>query len=139
MTGSVGDVNIEISYGSPKVKGRVIWGGLEQYDEVWRAGANEATTFQNSADIQIEGQSLPAGKYGFFLIPREEGSWTAIFNSVAEQWGAYEYDETKDVLRVDITPAFVEENKEDLDYLIEGDQVILRWAKAVIPMTVTAG
>ncbi len=80
------NATVTINYGQPSVKGRKIFGSLEPYGKVWRAGANEATTFEVDKDVKIEGQSLPAGKYGFFAIP-DEKEWTIIFNKVPNQWG----------------------------------------------------
>ena len=79
-TGKIKDATVTIKYSSPAVKGRTIWGGLEKYDVVWRAGANNATTFETDKDLKVEGKTLPAGKYSFFLLPRASGTWTAIFN-----------------------------------------------------------
>lgn len=64
-TGKIKDATITIAYSSPSVKGRKIWGGLESYDKVWRAGANEATTFETDKNITVQGKPLPAGKYSF--------------------------------------------------------------------------
>src|SRR6478735_7866420 len=66
VTGKIGAATIKINYSSPSVKGRKIWDGLVPYGQVWRSGANEATTFQTDKEIKVEGKSLPAGKYGFF-------------------------------------------------------------------------
>jgi len=99
---TVGVTDVVISYSSPGVKGRKIWGGLVPYDKVWRAGANEATKITFSTDVWIEGKKLPAGSYGFFVIPKEK-EWTIIFNKVADQWGAFEYNESQDALRVNVT------------------------------------
>lgn len=69
--GMVKKTNIAIAYSSPSVKGRKIWGGLVPYDSIWRAGANEATTFETDKAIKVAGKLLPPGKYGFFLLPRK--------------------------------------------------------------------
>jgi tetratricopeptide (TPR) repeat protein len=114
---SVGFTNITINYSAPAAKERTIWGDLVPYGEVWRAGANEATTIEFSTDVKLEGEPLPAGKYAFFLIPTEE-NWIAIFNSATDQWGAYAYDESKDVLRVEIEPRSSRINEERLNYTI---------------------
>ena len=66
---SIGLSNVTISFCRPGVKGRVIWGGLVPYDQVWRTGANEATTIAFSTDVAIEGNKLAAGTYGLFTIP----------------------------------------------------------------------
>ena len=85
---TVGLTDITITYCRPGVKGRVIWGGLVPYDQVWRTGANEATTITFSDEVTIEGTKLPAGTYGLFTIPGKD-EWTVIFNKGAKQWGAY--------------------------------------------------
>ena len=115
---TVGLTNITINYGSPAVNERQIWGALEPYDEVWRAGANEATTMEFSTDIFIENEKLAAGKYSFFIIPKAEGAWTIIFNKVADQWGAYDYDKEQDALRLDITPKFKKSSENRLSFRI---------------------
>ncbi|MFY0654115.1 MAG: DUF2911 domain-containing protein [Cyclobacteriaceae bacterium] len=102
-TGTSNGATITVNYGSPAVKGRKIWGGLEAYDKVWRTGANEATTIQFSKDVNIEGKTIKKGKYALFTIPRE-GDWTVIINAVPNQWGAYKYDESKNVHTFDVTP-----------------------------------
>ena len=92
-----------ISYSSPAVKGRPVWGALVPWDQVWRTGANEATTFKTSTDMQVEGKPLPAGTYALFTIPHQD-RWTVVFNKQAEQWGAFNHDKAADVLSVDVTP-----------------------------------
>ena len=100
---TVGFTNVTIDYSRPGVKGRTIWGGLVPYYVVWRAGANEATKVTFSSDVTINGKKLRAGSYSFFAIPTKE-NWTLIFNNVADQWGAFEYNESEDALRIEVTP-----------------------------------
>ncbi len=138
MKGTAGGAAVTVNYGSPSVKGRTIWGDLEKYGEVWRAGANEATTFEVSQAVTIEGKALPAGRYSLFVIPNESEDWTIIFNKTADQWGAYEYDASKDALRVNVAPVETSESRETLDYLIDGDKVVMRWDKIALPFTVAA-
>lgn len=97
----VGLTDVKIFYGRPGVKGRTIWGKLVPYDAVWRAGANEATKITFSTDVVIEGKKLKKGSYSFFTIPGKK-EWTIIFNKVADQWGAFEYNESQDALRVKV-------------------------------------
>lgn len=124
----VGSTNVTINYSQPSVKGRKIWGGLEAYGKVWRAGANEATTFQIDKDSKINGQTLAAGKYAFFVIPNEEKDWVLIFNKVANQWGAFKYDETQDALRVNVKPVKSSSFNEKLLYTIDSNgKVTLAW------------
>lgn len=134
--GSVDGVSVTLEYGRPKVKGRTIWGGLVPYGKVWRTGADEATTITFGQDVTVEGEKLPAGTYGLFTIPGEEG-WTVIFNQVAQQWGAFKYDSAKDVLRVTVQPR-PHEPVEEMDFVLDGDQVVLRWEKLAVPFTVKA-
>ncbi len=135
-TGKIKDANITIKYSSPSVKGRTIWGGLEKYDVVWRAGANDATTFERDKDIMVEGKKLPAGKYSFFLLPRANGTWTAIFNKEAKQWGAFKYEEAKDQLRVDVKVKALKETQERLIYKIDKKGFALEWDKVSVPVSV---
>jgi len=122
----IGDVPVSINYSSPAVKERVIWGDLVPYGKVWRTGANEATVFETAGDLMINGQKLPAGKYGMFSIPGEK-EWTIIFNSVWDQWGAYKYDPSKDVLRIKASPAKSDAFNERLKFEITDHVVSLLW------------
>jgi hypothetical protein len=137
----VGFTEIQIDYGRPGVKGRKIWGELVPYNRVWRAGANEATVISFSNDVTIEGKNLPAGKYSFFTIPNKD-EWVLIFNRAAEQWGAFEYNESQDALRVTVKQ---QENNfvEWLTYSFSktGDHsavINLKWEKLKVPFKVEA-
>lgn len=133
-SGMIGKANVSINYGSPSVKGRKIWGDLVPYDKVWRAGANEATTFTTDKAIQVEGKTLPAGKYGFFVIPGEK-TWTIIFNKTANQWGAYEYKDKEDALRVTVTPKKSGALHERLSYQVTSTGFSLMWENLEVPVT----
>ena len=133
---TAGVTEITVSYGAPSVRGRTVFGDLEPYGEVWRAGANEATTVTFSTDVEVEDEPLEAGTYGLFAIPGED-EWTFIFNRVADQWGAYNYDEAEDALRVTVeaeeapfreTMAFYFDDYEAEDGEHEVD-VVLHWAE----------
>ena len=100
---TIGITDVNVSYSRPGVKNRKIWGELVPYNKVWRAGADEATKITFSTDVMIEGKKLPAGAYGFFAIPGEN-EWTLIFNKVADQWGAFTYNESEDALRIKVKP-----------------------------------
>lgn len=126
VTGKINGATITINYGSPSVRGRKIWGELVPFDAVWRAGANDATTFETDKDITIEGSKLPAGKYSFFVIPNEKES-VIIFNTEAKQWGAYKYDEKKDQIRVKVKPKTTSSSVEKLVYTINSNDVVLSW------------
>ncbi|WP_348824768.1 DUF2911 domain-containing protein [Flavobacterium aestuarii] len=135
VTGKIKDATITINYGSPSVRGRKIWGELVPFDAVWRAGANDATTFETDKDLIIEGSKLPAGKYSFFIIPNEKET-TIIFNKEAKQWGAYKYDEKKDQLRVKVAPKKASSSVEKLVYVINSNDVVLSWDNWNIGFTV---
>lgn len=98
---TVGFTEVRIDYSRPGVKKREIWGKLVPYDAVWRAGANEATKITFSTDVTVEGKKLKKGAYSLFAIPGKN-DWTIIFNKVADQWGAFEYNESEDALRVKV-------------------------------------
>lgn len=100
---AIGITDVEITYHRPGVKGREIWGGLVPLGEVWRLGANDATTISFSTPVQVEGKDVPAGKYALFAIPGKD-KWTLVLNKKAEQWGAYFYKQEEDVLRFDVKP-----------------------------------
>jgi hypothetical protein len=95
---------VSVDYSQPSVKGRIIGKDLEPMNgQVWRTGANEATVFETSRDIKINGQALPTGKYALFSIRDEDGKWTFIFNKTWKQWGAYEYKKVDNALTVQAT------------------------------------
>lgn len=134
VTGTIGSSTITINYSSPSVKGRKVWGSLVPYDSVWRAGANEATTFETTKDIKVQGKNLPAGKYALFVIPTKS-EWTIIFNKVSNQWGAYSYKKAEDQLRVTASPrkaAF----HERLTYTINKNGFSLFWENTEVPVKV---
>ena len=114
----VGDAHIHIEYSAPSVRGRIIYGGLLAYGEVWQSGAHNATWIETNKDIIINENLLKAGKYGFFTIPNKD-KWTIIFNENWNQHGKDEYDESEDVLRFDLTPKISEEITEQLIYKVE--------------------
>ena len=128
-----GDINgtqVMIDYGAPSVKGRTVWGGLEKYGQVWRAGANENTTVSFDKDVKIGGKTLAAGKYGFFLIPNESGDWVAIFNKKNDAWGSYSYSEAEDAARVMVKPDFDTSVQEELMYAVDKSGIVFAWDKA---------
>ncbi|MDP1830574.1 MAG: DUF2911 domain-containing protein [Geothrix sp.] len=99
----LGISKVDITFARPAVKGRKIWGELVPFGQVWRAGANNATVITFSHAAKAAGQDVPAGTYGFFVIPGEK-TWILILNKKAKQWGAYDYKAEDDVLRWEATP-----------------------------------
>jgi hypothetical protein len=134
-SGKIGTANVVISYSSPSVKGRKIWGALVPFGNVWRSGANEATTFKTDKDINVEGKLLKAGTYGFFTIPGES-SWTIIFNKTSKQWGAFKYAMTEDALRVEVKSKKADAFTEHLVYKITNSGFSLIWENLEVPVGV---
>jgi hypothetical protein len=157
ITQTVGDGKVTIVYHRPNVKARTIWGCettdvvpiannlypcLVPYGQVWRAGANENTTIEFTRDVNINGKPLPAGKYGFHIIPTKT-DWTLIFSSDNDKGGSFSYDEKRDALRVMVRPA-KSPMQETLVYEFENvtpnsTLVNLRWEKVAVPFTVDVG
>lgn len=135
-TATVDGVDVVVEYGRPTVKEREIWGKLVPYGKVWRTGADEATTVSFSGDVTVQGQALAAGTYSLFTIPGE-GEWTVIFNKTAEQWGAYDYDDAQDALRVTAKPQ-ESEHTEALTIDVDGSDLEIRWEKVSVPVTIAA-
>jgi hypothetical protein len=104
----IGITNVTVSYHRPGVKGRLIWGEVVPFDKIWRAGANEATTIEFSTEVTIGDAKVPAGKYSFFILLNEAGKKaTLILNKDADQWGAYNYDQAKDIVRIAVRPEYL--------------------------------
>lgn len=162
----IGPTDVTITYSRPGVKGRKIWGdptpeqaakttgeatlddqftrpkdaAIVPYGHMWRTGANEATMFEVTSDVLINGQKLAAGSYSLHTIPNKD-EWTIVFNGTANQWGSFYYDPAKDTLRVKAKPQMSSENQEWLAFTIDpvaddAAQVNIRWEKMNIPFTV---
>jgi hypothetical protein len=123
-----GGAVVTIDYSQPSVKGRTIGTDLEPMDgKVWRAGANEATVFEVSKNVKIEDSVLPAGKYGLFTISNGD-EWTIIFNKTWNQWGAFNYKEADDALRVKVKATKAKDSAEKLTYTVDKNgKVTLLW------------
>jgi len=113
---------------------------MAPYGHVWRAGANEATLFQVTDDVMINGQPLKAGSYSMHTIPGKD-EWTIVFNNDPGQWGSFSYDAAKDALRVKTKPQAASDSQEWLVYTFDpvmenSATVNLRWEKVRVPFTV---
>ena len=95
----VGLTDITVTYSSPAVRGRVIWGKLVPFGKNWRTGANAATTIRFSRDVKVGGKSVKAGTYSIFTIPAQNGMWTVVLNSNTKTWGNRGYKRSDDVAR----------------------------------------
>ena len=136
VTEQINGSKVTIDYSRPSKKGREIFGGLQAYGKVWRTGANESTWIELSEDVEVQGQKLAAGKYGLFTIPGED-KWTIIFNSKWDGWGAYEYKEANDVLRVSVETSTTDDVVEMFTIDIEksGD-VVMSWDKTQVTFAI---
>ena len=128
---------VSIDYSQPSVKGRTIGKDLEPKDgKVWRTGANEATVFEVSKAVKVEGKDLPAGKYALFTIAKE-GEWTIIFNKKADQWGAYDYKEADDALRVKVKPGKASQFAEKMSFTVDKNGTVsLFWGDTKVDFKV---
>ncbi len=130
-------VNIAINYSSPSLKGRELGVDLAKIGEVWRTGANEATTVEFDKNVLVNGQKLPAGKYSLYSIPGENQT-TFIFNKTWKQWGT-EYDENQDALRIVVDNEENTDNVERLKITAEQDgNIHLAWGNYGLTMNVKA-
>ncbi len=95
---------IKVVYSRPQKKGRKVFGELVKFDKVWRTGADEATEIKLFKDVKMGDKTVKAGTYSLFTIPGEK-EWTIILSSTLDVWGAYTYDESKDVARIKVPAA----------------------------------
>lgn len=109
--------SIKVSYHSPGVRKRIVWGGLVPFGEVWVTGAHDATSIVMPQSFKVGGKTIPAGKYAFFTIPGEK-EWTLIINKNWKQHLASEYDEKDDIVRIKVKPK-KGDHTERLQYFIE--------------------
>lgn len=139
ITQTIGTTMVSINYGRPAVRNREIFGQLVPFNKVWRTGANEATTITFSDDVMIEGEKLKAGTYSLFTIPGKD-KWTLIFNNVPAQWGAFDYDSSKDALRVKVEPKKGIPIEQMMFYFKEitanSATAVFHWDETKVPFTV---
>ena len=133
--GTIGHTKITIKYNAPSVRGRVVFGELEKFGKVWRAGANEATTMEFSKDVKINGEKLKAGKYSFFTTPMEKGDWPFMLNSEPDQWGTYKLEKSKNVIESEAKVTEIEP-VEMLRYGISDGMIHLEWSTTRISFKV---
>jgi hypothetical protein len=131
----------KIVYSQPQKHGREIFGKLVPYGEVWRTGANEATEITVTQDVTFNGTLTKAGTYALFTIPDQE-KWTIILNKDLGQWGAYNYNQKKDVLRFDVPVKSIPNNVVFEPFTIRIDQktdtaeIFLLWDKTQVSFNV---
>ncbi len=117
VKGTIGAAELKITYHSPSVRGRIVWGGLVPFDKVWVTGAHMATTLESNTDFNLNNKMITAGKYALFTIPGKD-KWTVIINKNWQQHLTDEYDSADDIVRMEITPIQLADNQERLRYEI---------------------
>ena len=129
---------IRVIYSRPQLNGRKVFGGLQEYGEVWRLGANEATEIEFFKDVTINNKKIKKGRYTLYAIPLQD-KWTLIINKETDTWGSFRYDSSKDVVRMDL-PVQKNESTEDMTIVFEkapaGANMNMYWdeAKVVLPI-----
>lgn len=135
---SVSSGNISVRYGRPYKKGRDVFGGLEPFGKVWRAGADSATLITFAKDGSFGGKPVKAGTYTLFATP-DKSEWTLILNSQLGQWGAYAYDKNKDkdVLQVKTPVKTLGTPVEQFTIRFDAGNMILEWDKTQVAVPVS--
>ncbi len=129
-----------VIYSRPQKNGRLIFGDLVEYGKVWRLGANEATEIEFFRSVKIGDKKVEKGRYTLYAIPMED-SWTIIVNKDNDTWGAFKYDELKDVVRTTVPIQKLNEGVEALAMTFEksdaGCNLIIAWdnVKASLPIS----
>jgi len=135
-----GGKSLTVDYSSPRAKGRKIYGGLVPYGEVWRAGANAATTFVTTADLMVGGSHVPAGSYTLFAIP-DKDKWTLVISKKTGEWGIPYPGADSDLLRVGMKastlPAGVENFTITLDKSGSGCTLEMDWETTRASVAIT--
>ncbi len=139
--GSIGNLGITINYYSPAVRGRIIWGGLIPFENVWVTGAHRATRIDFNQEVSIGGKTIAAGKYALFTIPGKD-EWTIIINKNWDQHLADDYNQKDDIVRVKVKPETEEPHQERLRYVIEAEgdkdgEIVIYWEKLEISLPVS--
>jgi hypothetical protein len=130
-----------VVYSRPQKDNRIVFGNLVEYNKVWRLGANEATEIEFFKDVSIAGKKITKGRYTIYAIPTET-KWTIILNKDTDSWGAFVYDEKKDVLRTDVSvqnlPAVVDAFSMNFNKTDKGMELFIAWdtISATLPIVV---
>ncbi|MEM9326350.1 MAG: DUF2911 domain-containing protein [Bacteroidota bacterium] len=136
LEASINGLTVVVGYSRPSKKGRKIFGELEPYGEVWRTGANETTWIDFSQDVKVNGQPIAKGRYALFSIPGET-EWTIIFNEKWKDWGAYAYDDKKDVLRIQVPADNQAPETEQFTVAMDSTgQLSLTWDRTRVAFTI---
>ena len=131
---------IKVIYARPAKKGREVFGVLEQFDKVWRLGANESTEIYFDRTVYVGNAKLKAGRYSLFAIPSKD-KWTIIVNKQTDRWGAFSYDEAKDVVRTEVPITKLEKAIEVFSIVFtnapEGANMVMAWDTTQVTLPIT--
>jgi len=134
-----------VVYSRPQKGGRVIFGNLVEYNKVWRLGANEATEIEFFREVKIGGKKIPKGRYTLYALLPDSTQWTVILNKDTDIWGAFKYDEKKDLVRVSVPVQKTAEIVDPFTMMFEktstGANLIAAWddERIVLPITISNG
>jgi hypothetical protein len=139
---TVGLTEISVDYSSPAARGRAVFGNVVPFGQVWRTGANGATRLTFSKDVQIGGKTVPAGSYALFTIPGKD-AWTFIVNRDFNQFGAFSYKESEDVVRLEVKPEATAQ-RERMTFLFsettdDATRLDLEWERTRVSLPIRVG
>lgn len=131
---------IKVIYSRPSKKGREIFGVLEQFDKIWRVGANENTEIRFYKTVRIAGKKVKAGTYSLFAIPNKD-KWAIIINKQIDKWGAFSYDQRKDVVRAEVNVKSLDKPLEVLSITFTtqatGANLVIGWDSSTVELPIT--
>ena len=142
LTQNFGLGKVTINYSRPNVRGRAVFGSLVPYGQVWRTGANSATTINFSEDVKVQGTTVPAGEYELFTIPGKT-EWTIIISKGSKEWGAYTYKEADDLVRFKVKPVMLKDKLETFtiqftDVYETAAKLQLAWENTAVSVNLTS-
>ncbi|GEP92272.1 Protein of unknown function [Chitinophaga terrae (ex Kim and Jung 2007)] len=139
VKGEPGTLVARVIYSRPQTKGRDIFGNLEEYGQIWRLGANEATEIEFFRPVIIAGKNIPKGRYTMYAIPTEK-TWTIILNKDTDIWGAFKYDQKKDVVRTALPVMALDTPVEAFTMVFEkgdpGANLVIAWDKVSVSLPI---
>jgi hypothetical protein len=139
VKGEPGTLVARVIYSRPQTKGRDIFGNLEEYGKIWRLGANEATEIEFFRPVIVAGKNIPKGRYTLYAIPTEK-TWTIILNKDTDVWGAFKYNQKKDVVRTTLPVLSLDTPAEAFTMAFEkadpGANLIIAWDKVSVSLPI---
>lgn len=134
--GRRGPVIAKVVYSRPYKKDRDIFGGLVPFGKVWRTGADESTEITFYKDVMFGGKEVSAGTYTLYTVPNKD-SWEVRLNKGLHTWGAYQYDESKDAVKVMAKPQMMDNSLENFSIIFNNGNMIMAWDKTMVPVAIS--